>query len=73
MYSFFLKNWQSLWLDLLSTKDNFLYRACVMVFNKTYFERKVDTPWLSFLGLDENVKPEWRSLYKPSLSKRAVL
>lgn len=24
-----------------------------------------------FFGLDENVKPEWRSLYKPPLSKRA--
>lgn len=66
-----LKNWQSLWLDLLSTKGNLLYRACVMAFNKTYFERKVDTPWRSFFGLDENVKPEWRSLYKPPLSKRA--
>lgn len=43
-----LKNWQSLWLDLLSTKGNLLYRACVMAFNKTYFERKVDTPWRSF-------------------------
>lgn len=37
-----LKNWRSLWFDLLSTKGNLLYRTCVIAFNETYFERKVD-------------------------------
>jgi len=32
---------------------------------------KVDTQWHRVLSVEENVKPEWRSLYKPPLSKRA--
>ncbi len=66
----FLKPWESLWFDLLSAKSKTLYSACVMAFNKKNLENKVDTPWRSFFGLDETVKPEWRSLYKPPLSKR---
>jgi len=61
--------WQSLWLDLLPNKGNFLYRACVVVFNKTCFERKVDTSY-SFFVAGVKVKPEWRSQHKPPLSKR---
>lgn len=37
---------------------------------KNILDNKVDTPWRSFLHLDENVKPEWRGLYKPPLTKR---
>ncbi len=65
----FLKPWESSWFDLLSAKSKTLYSACVIAFNKKNLENKVDTPWRSFLGLDETVKPEWRSLYKPPLSK----
>lgn len=32
---------------------------------------KVDTPWRKILGIEESVKPEWRSLYKPPLPKRS--
>lgn len=40
------------------------------MFNKKLFDRKFDTPWRSVLKLGNDVKPEWRSLYKPPLSKR---
>ncbi len=46
-----------------------LYKACVLVFNKKLLNNKIDTPWRSFLKID-NVKPEWRVLYKPPLAKR---
>ncbi len=62
--------WDLKWLDLLSTKGKLLYRACVIAFNKNYLAKKSDTPWRLFFGLNENVKPEWRIIYKPPLSKK---
>lgn len=47
-----------------------LYKACVKKFNKKGLNQKVDTPWRNVLGLNENVKPEWRALYKPPLTKK---
>ncbi len=41
-----------------------------MVFNKKLLNNKIDTPWRSFLKVDDDVKPEWRVLYKPPLVKR---
>lgn len=46
-----------------------MYKACVLVFNKKFLNNKIDTPWRSFLKIDD-VKPEWRVLYKPPLVKR---
>ncbi len=65
-----LKMWDLKWLDLLSTKGNVLYRGCVIAFNKNQLAMKSDTPWRSFFGLKDNVKPEWRVIYKPPLSKK---
>ncbi len=62
--------WDLKWLDLLSTKGNVLYRGCVIAFNKNQLAMKSDTPWRSFFGLKDNVKPEWRVIYKPPLSKK---
>ncbi len=66
---FLLKTWDLKWLDLLSTKGNVLYRVCV-IFNKNQLAMKSDTPWRFFFGLKDNVKPEWRVIYKPPLSKK---
>ncbi len=41
-----------------------------MVFNKKVLDKRVDTPWRNVLKLSVDDKPEWRSLYKPPLSKR---
>lgn len=61
------KTWDSQWLDVLS---KILYGACVMGFNKNHLARKSDTTWRNFFCLKENVKAEWRVLYKPPLSKK---
>ena len=67
---FLLKSGESLFLDFFSSDGKKLYRACVLVFNKKVLEKRIDTPWRSVFKLRNDVKPEWRSLYKPPLSKR---
>lgn len=47
-------------------------KACVKIFNKKGLNQKVDTPWRNVLGLNENVRPEWRALYKPPLTKKTA-
>src|SRR4029434_7885297 len=48
----------------------FFYKACVKVLNKQKLNSRVDTPWRRKLNLDDNVKPAWRALYKPPLTKK---
>jgi len=47
-----------------------LYRMCVLILNKKTLDKRVDTPWRSVLKIGDEVRPEWRVLYKPPLSKR---
>ncbi len=47
-----------------------VYKSCVKTFNKNFLRNRVDTPWRTVLHLGENVKPEWRALYKSPLSKK---
>ncbi len=68
--SFLLKPCESLLLDFLSSEGKKLYEVCVLVFNKKLLVGRIDTPWRSVFKLNSDVKPEWRSLYKPPLSKR---
>ena len=57
-------------LVLSSVSGKQLYQACVKVFNKRVLNGKVDTPWRTVLRLGQDIRPEWRSLYKPPLDKR---
>ncbi len=66
----FLKAGKTLCLDFFSATGKLLYKACVLVFNKKLLNNKIDTPWRSFLKVDDDVKPEWRVFYKPPLVKR---
>ncbi|KAK3506859.1 hypothetical protein QTP70_029532, partial [Hemibagrus guttatus] len=59
-------------MDFGSVSGKLLYRACVKVLNKKKLSGRVDTPWRSVLGFNDDVKPEWRALYKPPLTKRAA-
>ncbi len=43
---------------------------CVLIINKKMLEKRIYTPWRSVLKLSDDVKPEWRVLYKPPLLKR---
>ncbi len=47
-----------------------VYKSCVKTFNKNFLRNRVDTPWRVVLHLGDNVKPEWRALYKSPLSKK---
>lgn len=44
--------------------------VCVKIFHQKGLKQEVDTPWCTVLGLGNEVKPEWRALYKPPLAKR---
>ncbi|KAK3510691.1 hypothetical protein QTP70_013634 [Hemibagrus guttatus] len=59
-------------MDFGSVSGKLLYRACVKVLNKKKLSGRVDTPWRSVLGFNDDVKPEWRALYKPPLTKKAA-
>lgn len=59
---------EKMYLD--ETDGKGFYKVCVKVLNKPKLNARVDTPWRVKLGLDENVKPNWRVLYKPPLSKK---
>ncbi|KAK3549187.1 hypothetical protein QTP70_034095, partial [Hemibagrus guttatus] len=47
-------------------------QSLVKVLNKKKLSGRVDTPWRSVLGFNGDVKPEWRGLYKPPLTKKAA-
>ncbi|KAK3529191.1 hypothetical protein QTP70_019442, partial [Hemibagrus guttatus] len=48
-------------MDFGSVSGKLLYRACVKVLNKKKLSGRVDTPWRSVLGFNDDVKPEWRA------------
>lgn len=57
-------------VPLRRSGGHMFYRLCVKALNQKGLNQKVDTPWRSVLGLGNEVKPEWRALYKPPLVKR---
>ncbi|KAK3519692.1 hypothetical protein QTP70_001193 [Hemibagrus guttatus] len=67
-----LECWGVREMDFGSVLGKLLYRACVKVLNKKKLSGRVDTPWTSVLGFNADIKPEWRALYKPPLTKRAA-
>lgn len=65
-----LKNKDQTEIVLNESCGKCLYRACVLVLNKQKLNVIVDTPWRNVLMLEDEVKPEWRALYKPPLRKQ---
>lgn len=55
--------------DCLNAKA--MYRGCVKVLHQDKLAGLVDTPWRAHFGLGSDVKPAWRALYKPPLTKSA--
>lgn len=45
-----------------------IYRNCVKVLNKKWLSCRTDTPWRNVFS--SVAQPEWRSLYKPPLTKK---
>ncbi len=58
-------------MDLYESNGIFFYKAYVKVFNKKGLNERIDTPWRTVFKMSNNVRPEWRALYKPLLIKRA--
>ena len=56
--------------SLESASGKTFYHLMVKTFNRKKLNGLSDTPWRSHLRLDSGLKPEWRSIYKPPLSKR---
>ncbi|KAK3522075.1 hypothetical protein QTP70_022611, partial [Hemibagrus guttatus] len=67
-----LECWGVREMNFGSVSWKLLYRACVKVLNKKKLSGRVDTPWRRVLGFNADIKPEWRALYKPPLTKRAA-
>ncbi len=65
-----LKQRKSLSVDFISCIGKDLYTMCVLILIKKMLDKRIDTPWCSVFKLSDDVKPEWRVLYKPPLSKR---
>lgn len=57
--------------DFCTVKGKVLYRCFVKIINKNTLKDRADTVWRDKLGVVEEIKPEWRVLYKPPLTKRA--
>lgn len=47
-----------------------MYKLMVKVLNKNKLSGRSDTPWRAHLALSDELKPVWRALYKPPLTKR---
>lgn len=52
------------------TTGKTFYRILVKAINKTKLDKRPDTPWRRYLQLAPAARPEWRSFYKPPLSKK---
>lgn len=58
-------------MDLYESNGKIFYKACVKVFNKRGLHERIDILWRTVFKMSNNVRPEWRALYKPPLTKRA--
>lgn len=55
---------------LVGTTGKTFYRILVKAINRTKLDKRSDTPWRRYLQLAPAARPEWRSFYKPPLSKK---
>ena len=47
-----------------------MYKLLVQVLNKDQLSGRTNIPWRAHLGLNDKVRPAWRALYKPPITKR---
>nr|BAC82606.1 pol-like protein [Takifugu rubripes] len=63
---------QQLEVTLETAESKALSRLMVRGLNRQRLERRSRSPWRAKLTLGEEVRPEWKSFYKPPLSKKAA-
>ncbi|KAI3352703.1 hypothetical protein L3Q82_020166, partial [Scortum barcoo] len=59
-------------VNLKEAKGKVLSVLMVRCLNRQKLQHRSLLPWRAHLSLGEEVRPEWRSLYKPPLSKRVA-
>ncbi|KAK0155411.1 Transposon TX1 uncharacterized protein [Merluccius polli] len=59
-------------VSLKGAKGKDLSMLMVRRLNSQKLQRRSQLPWRAHLALGEEVRPQWRSLYKPPLSKRVA-
>ena len=59
-------------VSLKEAKGKALSALMVKCLNRQKLQHRSQLPWRAHLALDEEVQPEWRSLYKPPFSKRVA-
>ncbi len=59
-------------VSLKEAKGKTLSDLMVRCLNRQKLQHRTQLPWRAHLALGEEVRPEWRSLYKPPLSKRVA-
>lgn len=57
-------------ISLEGASGKMIYRLIVKTLNQNKLNRRSDTVWRSHLSLTPVMKPEWKSLYKPPLTKK---
>lgn len=57
-------------VSLSNTAGKTFYKLSVKAINKKTLNGRNDTPWRTYLGFSPDLRPAWRSLYKPPLTKK---
>lgn len=57
-------------ITLQNSSGKQMYKLLVKILNKDKLKGRADTSWRVHLGLGSEVRPAWRALYKPPLSKK---
>ncbi|KAF4091480.1 hypothetical protein AMELA_G00037490 [Ameiurus melas] len=57
-------------MNIATVSGFLLYTACLKVLNIKNLNGGVGTPWRSVLSFNDDIKPEWRALYKPPITKK---
>lgn len=55
-------------LDVMEGKT--MYNILVKILNKNKLNGRADTPWRAHLKVNSEIRPVWRTIYKPPLTKK---
>lgn len=70
---YLLKTSETVQIHLECNGRKIMYQLKVKVLNQNKLTGHTDTPWRAHLALRQDVKPEWRALYKPPITGRRIL
>lgn len=59
-------------INIEMVSGRLLYRACVKVLNKKKMNGRVDTPWRSVLGFNDDIKMEWSDIIQTTINQKVA-